>query len=80
MLSVGPSNGFWKIVNKLRIQNTFGISNQFHHETSFVLFYLLCCPELIPQMAGDPLLPGELNTNESVVQSPMAPPVEKSKI
>ena len=30
---------------------------------------------LAPQIAGDPFPPDELTTNESVVQSPMAPPI-----
>jgi hypothetical protein len=29
----------------------------------------------MPQMVGDPLLPGDDKTNASVVQSPIAPPV-----
>ena len=39
----------------------------------------LCCPVLIPQMTGEPLFPGALTTNESVTQSPMAPPGVKNK-
>ncbi len=35
---------------------------------------LLCCPVLKPHIMGDPLFPGEVTENVSVVQSPMAPP------
>ena len=40
---------------------------------------LLCCPVLNPQIVGDPLLPGAVTTNWSMVQSPIEPPSEIEK-
>ncbi len=37
--------------------------------------HILCCPVFIPQIVGDPLLPGAERTNESVAQSPIEPPM-----
>ncbi len=61
----------WKKSDSEKFRNKKSFySRNLNHE-----FDLLCCPELTPQIAGEPLFPGELKTNESPVQSPMAPPV-----
>lgn len=41
------------------------------------LSFLQCCPVLKPQIGGDPLFPGAVITNWSMVQSPIAPPTVK---
>jgi hypothetical protein len=35
---------------------------------------LQCCPVLKPQIVGEPLFPGAVTTNWSIVHSPIAPP------
>ena len=42
--------------------------------------YLLCDPELVPQITGDPECPGAVILKESVTQSPAALPEEKTDI
>ena len=45
-------------------------------EKIFLTFhmFLQCCPVLNPHITGLPLFPGTPITNESLVQSPIAPP------
>ena len=38
------------------------------------MFHLLCCPVLKPQIKGGAVPEGLVTVNESVVQSPIAPP------
>ena len=58
--------------------STITVNVQEMFENDFLQSYCnntqLCCPSLNPQMTGDPMAPGEVMLNVSVVQSPIAPP------
>ena len=39
---------------------------------------LLCWPVFVPQISGDPVLPGAVTVNESVTHCPIDPPEMRS--